>query len=311
MDGYHLKQKAAELRRQQLEDAQRAQAEYESKLKVYNDQIAALKKQALDKVVLGLSGEPNKVLNSWYDAVGDINFGDHGWNMNEISCKFSPELTTNKSSCDLNFVRDGLSTNRMLLQDYPDATLIGDKAVVTRNVLTDESIFAKPDNSILDSLPDAKHWGFDMISQLQLLKIANIDFEVKPSVDITITPPLKPLSPQEISSGAKPVQEAPISIGIAQGSLTIKSDSFDLLRELADNVDFKAVGVKTISFKLGALGSIAWEVTLNYYVKSINGGIAASNSELLSNNVITKDVSKNLNGKPGPEAFSGQVNNKQ
>ena len=296
MDSYTLKQRAAALQKQQQEEQQRAQEEYKQKMAIYNKQIADLTKQAQDNVVLGLSGTPSKVLNAWYDAVGGIDFGTHGCKIEEIDCQFTP-ASADKSTCTINFSRNGLATNRMLLQDYPDAVLQGDKASVVRKVLVNDSIFAKPADDILNTLPDAKNWGFDMISQLQLLKIANIDHEIKASTDITITPPPKPLSPQEMATGTKPSSPTPIPIGIAQGDVTVKSDNFALLRELADNVDFKAVGVKSVKFTLGEIGAINWEVTLNYYVKTTNGTIAASNSATLSNSAVA-DKNANQQGKP-------------
>lgn len=285
-ESYSLKEKAREAERKRIAEEQRIQAEYDVKLKVYEEEIIRLKEQAEKGVLLGLSGNPNKILSAWSEAVGGLNVITNGWNMNKINCSITPLNEQSKSNCIINFERTGLTTNRMLLQDYPDADIQGDKATVSRDVITDNSIFQVPELSILNTLPDAKNWGFDMISQLQLLKIANINHKVESSADITITPPIKPLSPEEAAKGLKPVQPGPMSIGIARGQIIVNSDNFDLLRELADNVDFTATGVSSVDFTLGQLGDMKWTATFNYYIRTSAGGLIGSDSSRLSNSVL-------------------------
>lgn len=298
LESVAMQKKIQERQRQQQAERERQEAEYQVKLKLYNQEIARQITEAEDSIVAGLAGTPNKILNSWYDAVGDIQTGMHGWDMHQVSCNFSPLAVDFKSTCTLDFKRTGLSTNRMLLQEYPDANISGNNATVTRGVIADEQMYSYPPRTILKNLPDAKNWGFDMISQLQLLKIVNIDYKVASSQDIMITPPAKPLSPQEIEQNIKPVPPAPTSIGIAQGELTISGDNFDLLRELADNVSFDFVGVRSVNFKLGRkLGSIPWEIKMGYFIKTDNGGLLESDSIELSNNSIEVEPEQPLNNR--------------
>lgn len=291
LDSYTIRQRNEQLELQRVEQIAQEKAQFAAKMKMYNEELNRMRAKAKESVVLGLSGVPSKVLAAWYDVIGSLDTGTHGWKMESVDCKFTPESIDSQSFCTIAFSRTGLSTNRMLLQDYPDAVLTGDKALVTRKLITDGSFFTKPDASSLDNLPNAKDWGFDMISQLQLLKIADVNFEVKPSSDITFIPPTKPNEHGAIpipipNNGNKVDIVTPISIGIGAGELSIKSDNLDLLRELADNVDFKAVGVKEISLKLESLGVLAWETKLVYYVNTNNGGVSASNSEKLSANAL-------------------------
>lgn len=283
---YSIQQRAKQAQAARIAEEQRQQAEYEAKLKIYHEEIERLKEQAKEGVLLGLSGTPNAVLNAWYEAVGAINPGTNGWTLESINCVSSPLSPDAKSACTINFTRTGLTTNRMLLQDFPDAQILGDKASVTRNVITDDTIFEKPTLASLNDLPNSQNWGFNMISQLQLLKLVNIDFKINQSEDITIMPPLKPLSPQEVAEGKKAVQPAPESIGISKGTVVITNDNFALMKELAENVDFIATGVSKVDFKMGMMGSINWEVTLNYYIKNDAGALPNSNSATLSSNAL-------------------------
>jgi hypothetical protein len=295
---YSIQQRAKQAQAARLAEEQRQQAEYEAKLKIYHEEIERLKIQAKEGVLLGLSGIPSPVLNAWYEAVGAIDPGSNGWTLDGINCVSSPLSSEAKSSCTINFSRTGLTTNRMLLQDFPDAQILGDKATVTRNVLTDNTIFEKPSLSSLDNLPNSQNWGFNMISQLQLLKLVNIDFKINQSEDITIIPPLKPLSPQEVAEGKKAVQPAPESIGISRGTVVITNDNFALLKELAENVDFVATGVSKVDFKMGMMGSINWEVTLNYYIKNDTGVLPNSNSATLSNSALPDPNNANTQNAP-------------
>lgn len=298
MDSYYMKQRQLALQKQQQEAQLRAQNLYMEQLKLYKKTVKKVKDDALQQVALGLSGSPRKMLNAWYEAIGGLEVGTNNWDLKEIDCSFDAKDGKGESSCVLNFSRTGLSSNRMLLQDYPDAEISGDKATVTRSVNADGQIFGMGANmAALNSIPQASNWGFDMISQLQLLKIANVNFSVKSSSDIMLKMPKKPLSPQDLASGMKQAEPVPVSLGIATGDLDVSSNNFDLLRELANNVDFKAVGAKGVTFKFGDDGQISWDADFVYYVKSGSGEITNSDSSHLSNNSLPSSK-KNL-GRPG------------
>lgn len=282
---YTMRKNAENALKAQQEEREKRQAEYQAKLNVYKQEVEKMKQQARDNVLQGLAAKPERVLFAWYEAIGGFSPGTNGWNFSDVTCTATP-LLPEKSSCVLNFTRTGLTTNRMLLEDFPDANIAGDKASVKRAVLADKSMFNKPNESVLKNLPTSKTWGFDMVSQLQLLKVVGVNYEIKPSEEIMITPPMKPLSPEESDQGKKPVQPAPEPIGLAQGVITITSDNFDILKEISDNVNFIATGVQKADFKMGNLGSVVWTVTLNYYIRTNDGAMTGSNSNNLSDSAV-------------------------
>ena len=133
-----------------------------------------------------------------------------------------------------------------------------------------------------------------MISQLQLLKIVNIEHEIKPSSSITYVIPAKPLSPIEQQSGQKANIEEQKTIGYAKGQIILKNDNFELMKEVVDNVDFKGVSVRKATFEPRSLGEINWIIQLDYYVQEDStGGIAGSDSSSLSNSAIPSSNTKN------------------
>lgn len=303
IEGRSLKEKAASIKNKQEQQARLEKAKYDADMKSYTEQMEKFKSDAVQGVLLGLAGTPSFILSSWYNAVSVHEFGTHGWDLQNIECYYNPRSvnaivpqTGPELACDFQFARNGLTTNRMFLQDYPDATISGNTALLTKVLIADRSSLVVPDASILQTIPNSKGWGFDMISQLQLLKIVQIDYDVKASSDVTYQGLPMPMSPEEKAKGKSPTLGSLTPIGYSKGEIVVKSKNFELLKEVADNVDFKAVGVKKLAMKLQGRGEIAWDLTLNYYVKSDAGGIVASSSSGLSSNAVKTEAAT----APGP-----------
>lgn len=306
--GYQTYSDSALAKKQREEVAARAAAEeaarqraYEEQMRLYKIAYEEIKNAEINKVVTGLAGDPNKLLNAFYQVVGDLNFGSSGWKVEKINCQFNYVLEK-KASCTINFKRTGLTTNRMLLQDYPDSVINGDSASVVRALIAPTETFKVPTVDDLNKLPTAKTWGFDMISQLQLLKIVKVNHIVSASNEIFFNPPPKPLSEQEKASGLIQETPTPVSIGISSGNIELNSNNFVILREVADNIDFKSVGVTNVSFSMEN-NNLNWKVNMNYYVKNGDGVIGASDSTSLpatnvkekkeENGMINQSTNKN------------------
>lgn len=284
--GFQTYSESALAQKQRAEVAARAAQEEAEKQKLYEEQMRQYelaykeaKDTAIQNVVNGLAGDPNKLLNAFYQVVGDLDLGSSGWKINNINCQFN-HILEQKANCTLNFKRTGLTTNRMLLQDYPDAVINGDDASVVRNLIAPDDTFKKQTINALNELPTAKTWGFDMISQLQLLKIVKVDHIVSASNEIFFTPPVKPLSEQEKAAFLVPETPTPVSIGVSSGTIELTSKNFVILREVADNIDFKSVGVTNVDFTMDR-NELSWKVLMNYYVKNGDGVIGASDSSNL------------------------------
>lgn len=287
MEGRDLADKQRIFVEKQEAEEKALRDKYAQDLKVWEKQKVQNEIDTQNKIKDAMKLIPYGVVSSWYEIVGGIEAGTHGWKLGKIECYVEDSVTKPQASCDILFERTGLSTNRMFLQDYPNAILKGDQALVKKSLTIDERYINPNADSLLTSLYTAKNWGFDMISQLQLLKIVNIENEIKPSSSITYTLPAKPLSPEEQKTGQKAQIEEQKSIGYAMGQIIIKNDNFELMKEVVDNVDFKGVSVKKATFEPRNLGEINWTIQLDYYVKEDStGGIAGSNSSNLSNSAI-------------------------
>jgi hypothetical protein len=288
MEGRSLKEKATLLKEKQEREKREQEEKYQAEVKKYELTKVEAEQKETENVVLGLSGNPSQILTAFYENIGATEIGTHGWSLKKIECYFnvvpqaSAAIETDtkypKIACDYLYERNQLATTRMLLEDYPNAKLNGDKAVVTKDVQIDPVYISKADKSILDSVKLAKDWGFDVQSQLQLLKVANIDHEIKGSTELTYKVPGKPITPAEVASGKQLNPEETHKLGIGVGEITIKGSTFDWVKELADNVDFTGTGLRKVTFDVKSLGEFNWEATFNYYVKTKDGGIGASSS---------------------------------
>lgn len=287
MEGRSLAEKQKIFLDSQEAEQKAQQDKYRQDLSVWEKQKVQNEIDSKSKIKLALKLNPKGIVSAWYELVGNIETGTHGWNLGKIECYVEDNVTKPEATCDILFNRTGLSTNRMFLQDYPTAILKGDQALVKRKVVIKDNFISTDTDNLMSSLYTAKNWGFDMISQLQLLKIVNIEHEIKPSVSITYLLPARPLSPEDLKSGKKMQVEEQKSTGYAMGQIIIKNDNFELMKEVVDNVDFKGVSIRKATFEPKGLGEIYWNVQLDYYVKEDStGGISGSNTSTLSNNAI-------------------------
>lgn len=268
---------------------------FKKELKIWEDQRKNAEVNSLNNIKLAMRLNPTGIVNSFYDLVGDVEVGTHGWDLGKIECYVNDTIADKKpeAACDILFNRTGLSTNRMFLQDYPEAVIKGDQALVTKKIKIEDSYIKPINDSILTGLYPSKDWGFDMISQLQLLKIVQIENEIKPSASITYDIPPKPVSPTEQASGITSHAGEQKTTNYAKGEIILKNSNFELMKEVIDNVDFKGISVKKATFEPKELGIINWTIQMDYYVKEdSSGGIAGSNSSALSDSAI-KDTKIN------------------
>lgn len=308
IEGRTLKEKAEYFERQKAEEKRIREDNYAKALEKYERDSVKDKSEAINEVVLGLSGNPSKILNAFYETVGNVQIGTHGWDLKAISCYYdliSPKIAIKQSSnmavatsgsgaydllnkhkensfprlyCDSLFERTGFNTARMFLSDYPKAKLLGGMAIVSDKVVIDSKDIVKTDSDIINNLPTAKKFGFDLQSQLQLMKIVGIEHEIESSNELVYQVPGKPIQPNEgdtnIQLGPKTVE----SLGISMGKIIVKGKGLELLRELADNVDFSGTSVREVQLDADKFEDLKWTATFHYYIKNKDGDVSASSN---------------------------------
>lgn len=290
IEGQNMKEKMANIEKQRMQEEVAKQQKYAADLQKYEEAKKEAKRLAVNNILSGMSATPSYMLKNWYNVVGNIELGTHGWKLENIECYLIDATVTDaqKSACDIKFTKSDLSTNRMLLQEYPDALIKGNEAVITKLVPLDKSSMLAMKEEDITGLPTTRTWGADMISQLQLLKTVDIEHTIQPSIDIVFKAPPKPVDPKtNPAPNAAPVNEGDQPVGVAKGQIIMKGSNIDLIKEVADNVQFTGVGARKATFQVQGLGIIAWEVTLDYFVRpDQTGGIAGSNSSGIVNDAV-------------------------
>lgn len=305
LDGKKAIEKALASQRMAEEAKKQKEVVYQQKMKEYEAAKIAAEKEALNKVIFGLSGNPTDMLNAWYTTLGNTSPGTHGWSIPKVSCYYQPTVVPAQFACDYLFKRNPLATNRMLLEDYPTAKIDGENALYYTPVNIDPQSLATPDASVIGTLKGASNWNAEMISQLQLLKLVNLDYKFNNSTEITYTIPPKPLSPQEESQGNNPNAPTKVSLGVAQGTLTVKGNNFDFVKEFADNVNFYGTGLRKVDFTISG-SNIVWEATFDYFINTRGGTLNSGNSA----NVEQPNTNNNVEPLPvnQPSVLAGKMN---
>lgn len=300
LDGMNSSEKAAALKKRLANEDIQRRIQYENEKRDYDDKVKKIKQDKLNEIIIGLSGNPSEILSAFYLNVGDTPVGTHGWSLTEIECYFNvatklPDGTLSEipqAACDYIYKRNPLSTTRMFLEDYPDATLNGDVAKVQKVVKIDPKFIAKAPESILTTIRPAKEWGFNVLSQLQLLKVASIDNKIGASSDITYNIPGAPLTPEERKQGKQPNPQVNKKLDIGTGEVVVSGKNFDLVKELADNVDFTSTNLKKINYKVSSSNKLDWSATFTYYISTIDGDGVGSSSLTSESESNTKENGK-------------------
>ena len=292
ISGRTLKEKEAFLKHQQQQQAIQKQQQYEKDLQQYQKDAIKAKQQAIDSLLNGLAGNTTDILQAWFNTIGNTNVGTNNWDLKKIQCYFDNSNQPVKFACDYLFNRTGLGTNRMLLQDFPNAVISGNQAIVTVPVSIQKNSLNSPNIDILQKLGNASNWDANLLSQLQLMKIVNINYKIDKSQEVTYKLPGKPLSPQQQSSGMKPLPPQEKQLGFSYGELDVSGKNFDLVKEISQNADFFGTGIKNLTVKFSSNNDMSWIVKFNYYINSTNGQIANSSSKGMSTSAVSENKNK-------------------
>ncbi len=288
MEGRDLKEKALYYQRQKEAEVQRKKEEYQQNIKKYFDDSKKNKDAVVNKVIEGTAGNKNEVIKKIYDFVSNYPVGTHGWNMKKIDCYF--DIEQKLIFCDFLYTRTGLTTNKMLLEDFPHAILNGNEAVVKEKIHIENHILLGKNLTSMQQVPSVRDWGGDIISSLQLLKLVGVEHEIKESKELTYSLPGKPLSPEETAAGNPPNSEKVESLGVGVGSLIIKSNILEFLDGVVEQVNVEKLGFDKIIFDIRDFGQIAWELKLNYFVNTQETVVKSSNSETVSTDSLSKNI---------------------
>lgn len=256
--------KKQEIIAQEQKKAQQA-ADQKRKVEKARDEYEKLVKEALTsslnsgvnsvKSVIK-SPEPQKIMTAWTSILDRVKLNHVGWVMEEIDCG----IKRRKAECTIKLSRGEIGNNRLLMEAFPNAEIKGDKATYT--LIGDELVNRQ--GAWRDILP-ANRMSVGMLSELQFLRLAGLDYRQRASKEI-IQPVNLPEPPRLAFKSRRDVPKdvAPIKIGAGKGDLTISGDVMAQLYGLGEFLEYSNVSLN--SLKLDPEGS--WQLKIDYVVKT-------------------------------------------
>lgn len=246
-----------------------------------------------------------------------VQWKSHGWTLNHITCQIRAVTLLDRSEsrtldCVHHFTRTGLTTQKMLLKDEPTAIVNGNEADVHHELPLDFDMsrpphvrvdIAHPEKS---QLPSSLAWGDDLLSQLQILKLVGVDFEVEPSKDLSFETRLHPDAPEAaktaVATTAKPLpQRETHTIPVGRGHMKIRFDNLFIFKDLATELSLRGISFESVRFDIRSLQDMGVEVALSYYVDSSAHAVKASTSlPLISDSSAADPLGQAKQARPGP-----------
>lgn len=210
--------------------------------------------------VILASPAPSLVVDQWTNLVEQVNLDQATWDLSGIHCEAGSTPV-----CVVKLTRGALGVNRLLLVEHPDANITGDTATYT---LTGSVLGKRAAN--WSRLADARSFMVDLISDLQLLRNAGIEYhqdaskEVVRNVDMpkTTSQKFKPGSTEKV--GPPPV----VQLGIATGKMGLGSQSLWQLKGLAEFLDHDGIVLKDLDVSLASDGVKGWKMNAEYIIRS-------------------------------------------
>ena len=256
---------AAEQKRQVAEETEKYETEVR---KAVEDGL----RSGMNEVTDALSASsPYDMLDAWKQIVYNIDVYQSTWELSGVSCAVESEQPV----CSVSLKRGSLGTNRLLLEERPDAIIEGDNAIY---VLRGSPVQTRQIE--LPYLVSSSAFSRGLISDLQMLRMTGLSHSAASSKEITKSvrlPEPSPLIPMpELPSGpgsgsSSPSTSISIQLGIAKGEISITGDNLYQISGVGRYLDLpntRATGLD-ISLGTGNTDTTRWTLKLDYMVRTL------------------------------------------
>lgn len=256
---------AAEQKRQIAEETEKYEAEVR---KAIEDGLRSGMNEVTDALA---ASSPYEMLDAWRQIVYNIDLYQSTWELSGVSCA----VDNYEPVCTVSLRRGNLGTNRLLLEERPDAIIEGDNAMY---VLRGSPVQTREIE--LPYLVSSNAFSRGLISDLQMLRMTGISHTAAASKEITKSvklPEPSPLIPMpNIPSGpggaaASPSTSINIQLGIAKGEISITGNNLYQISGVGRYLDLpntRATGLE-ISMPQGGSDTTRWTLNLDYMVRTL------------------------------------------
>ena len=208
------------------------------------------------------SPSPDDAIRAWVEMVKSVSINQNGWNLTSISCSSEKDGTP---TCKVNLNRNEFGINRILMEDHPDAVIVGD----TASFVLRGPVPVRRDTNFR-GLVRSDAFSSSFVSDLQMLHLAEVKYMIGDSTDVVaaVTMPPVPASIFKPGSNDPVPAPGPVKMGVASGALTFTGDAMwqaEGLREFLrhSNIEAKSLDVAVADMEIGS-----WSLIAAYYIKN-------------------------------------------
>lgn len=217
-------------------------------------------KQELNNTIT--TGQPKQTLSAISNDVSSIKVNQNGWSLSKIDCS----VVKNKDNCELSLQKTTFGLNKTLLDNYPNAKIVNDKA--SYSVINDKEIVYP--NLDYQLLPTPQKFLYNTMSKLQELNIVGISYSTGAFQEITQTVNL-PKPPSKIIKQNMKVD--PIKMGVAIGTIKVTGAGLFMLNGLENWLNDNSLKVTKVTLNVDKTGNVGWVVLGNYFVKTADAPV--------------------------------------
>jgi len=247
-------------------EAAKQNQQIEAEKKSYVDGVRQAVLTALDQGVASVDSAlsvpaTQELVTAWIDMTKSVPLEHSGFDLTRIECVLE---TPEQPLCTVFLTRGEWGVNRIFLQDFPQATLIGNDATYS---LRGPILLKKEPN--WKGLPSADKFNMGLVSDLQIISKIGVSFNQTASQDIvqaiTLPPP-----PAEILSRMDPnavnIEPPPVNLGVAKGNLTLTGQG--TWQAEGVGIDLDRAGISALSMNLAFEGS-SWQMQFDYFIRTL------------------------------------------
>lgn len=252
------------------EEAQRAKDKQAYTQDVQKAVVAALEEGERNINGALSSADPNNAIGTWMNLIADTSLNQNGWDLAGFTCNYDVsarnEAGSSMVSCDVSLTRSVFGVNRMLLEDHPNAVIEGDKATFAMSA----PIEASREGNYRD-LEKTQSFNLNFVSDLQMLHLASINYQLGNSAEIEIPVNMPPLPASTFKPGTTPEAQpvaGPVKMGVQSGELSFSGTSLWQIEGLREFLQRQNISIKNMEIKMDGAEPGNWTLTASYYIRS-------------------------------------------
>lgn len=242
---------------QRLNEIKKYMVEYEiAKKESINNSIKMAETNLND---LLSTHQVNNILKSWLNILYNIPLDHIGWKLTNINCSIQDTVPY----CDVFLQREMFGINKLLLDKYGslDVKINGNTANYTIKANSEINSI----NANYKNLTDDKYFIKNIMSNFEIINIADINYNVENASEITY-PIMLPNPPLGVNQDTN-IQ--PIMTGVSKGQYNLDGNGLWQIKGLIPYLKDNSLGINNLNIDFsGDITESNWKLNGEYYIKT-------------------------------------------